>query len=361
MRFEYYHAGLANVPKLSVDGTVENAIHFSHWQGNRTPAELRADTSTEIALNLVRSSRFKELTGGIELVTNNHFDTDGVLSVWTVLAGGRSLGLRDELIAAAEAGDFSAYTNERAIRASLTIQGADSPVPESGVVSPLARRLAGAGAANLDEARAYELVLPEVERVLTRTQDYEALWREGWEAIAASLESFASGASRVAEDTEAHLSVITLASDLYGTMGFKPTRHVAPYTAISRHARGRVYLIATPMPGGWSYRIDYPYYSWAVTTVRPPVVRRDFAPLVARLNELEQSASGRWQLDATELTSAVKFKDARGAASASRLEPDAVAKELRGVLIEKEHAGVSPVANEVSTVASAPEAALLET
>src|SRR3989442_15886315 len=55
MKFEFYHPGLDDVPKLSVDGTVANSVHFSHWEGNETPAELRADTSTEIALNLVAS------------------------------------------------------------------------------------------------------------------------------------------------------------------------------------------------------------------------------------------------------------------------------------------------------------------
>ena len=57
-----------------------------------TPAEVKADTSTEIALNLVASPNRAALTQGIELVTNNHFDTDGVLSCWTVLtANARSL------------------------------------------------------------------------------------------------------------------------------------------------------------------------------------------------------------------------------------------------------------------------------
>src|SRR5712692_3107651 len=111
MRFEYYHAGLDKVPKLSVDGTVSNAIHFSHWKGNETPAEVKADTSTEIALNLVASPNRELLTRGIELVTNNHFDTDGVLSVWTVLTGERALDLRHHLISAAESGDFSEFSN----------------------------------------------------------------------------------------------------------------------------------------------------------------------------------------------------------------------------------------------------------
>ncbi len=331
MRFEYYHEGLKGLPKLSVDGTVDNAVHFSHWRGNRTPLEVRADTSTEIALNLVASPRREELTEGIELVTNNHFDTDGVLSVWTVLAGERALDLRAELIAAAEAGDFSEHTGARGVRASLVIQGSDNPIPDGGVISPLARRLASG--ASVDEARAYALVLPEVERVLTRTDDYEPLWREGWAQIETALESFARGASRVEEDESAGLSVVTLTPDLYGSSGFKPTRHAAPYTAISHHARGQVYLIAIPNAGGWSYRIDYPYYSWAETIVRPRVERRDFGALVARLNELESNAEGLWKTDGSELTSAVKFADAAGVLSASRLAPEEVASEVRTALV----------------------------
>src|SRR6266513_5580077 len=159
MRFEYYHDGLADVPKLSVDGTVSNAVHFSHWQGNETPASLKADTSTEIALNLVAAPNRNELTRGIELVTNNHFDTDGVLSVWTVLTGERASDLRERLIPAAEAGDFSEFTNENAERASIAIQGSDQPSPGEEAGSPLARQLAGENVE--DDARAYDWVLPE--------------------------------------------------------------------------------------------------------------------------------------------------------------------------------------------------------
>jgi hypothetical protein len=252
MRFEFYHSGLENVPKLSVDGTVSNAIHFSHWQGNETPAEVKADTSTEIALKLVASPNREMLTQGIDLVTNNHFDTDGVLSVWTVLTGPSALDLRDQLISAAEAGDFSEFSNEAAVRASIVIQGAESsPNDEGG--SPLARQLAGQP---VDDARAYELVLPEVERVLTRTNDYEPLWRDAWERIAIAIESFERGDSTVAELADASVSVITLAPEVFSSAGFNPTRHAAPYTAISRYARGQMFLIATPVERGWIYRID---------------------------------------------------------------------------------------------------------
>src|SRR2546427_5984409 len=130
MKFAYYRDDLANVPKLSVDGTVDNAIHFSHWKGNKTPASVKADTSTEIALNLVAALDLDELTQGIDLVTNNHFDTDGVLSVWTVLTGESALELHDKLIAAAEAGDFSEMSTEDGARASIVMQGSESPIDE---------------------------------------------------------------------------------------------------------------------------------------------------------------------------------------------------------------------------------------
>src|SRR5256712_11964637 len=153
MMFEFYCDAIADVPKLSVDGTVDNAIHFSHWKGNETPASVKADTSTEIALNVVASSSRNELTKGIDLVTNNHFDTDGVLSVWTMLNGEHALPLRNKLIAAAEAGDFSEFSSEDGERTSIVIQGSDSPTDKS--APPLASKLAGELVT--DEARAYDL------------------------------------------------------------------------------------------------------------------------------------------------------------------------------------------------------------
>jgi hypothetical protein len=332
MRFEYYHEGLDDVPKLSVDGTVSNSIHFSHWQGNHTPLAVKADTSTEIALNLVGSTERGALTEGVELVTNNHFDTDGVLSVWTVLNGERALALRPRLIAAAEAGDFSEYTTAEAVRASIVIQGSDQVTASEEPGSPLANCLAGETVT--DDARAYALVLPEVERVITRTDDYEPLWRDAWTRIARALESFARGASKVEEYADARLSVVTLSPELFSPSGFDPTRHAAPYTAISKHARGQVFLIIAPMSGGWSYRVDYPYYSWAETVVRPMIVRRDFSALIARLNELERGAAGKWQKDNNEMTSAFKFMDQTGKPGASRLAPEVVAEEMRAVLVE---------------------------
>jgi hypothetical protein len=326
MRFEFYSEALADVPKLSVDGTVDNSIHFSHWQGNTTPPEVKADTSTEIALNLVASPNRAALTAGLELVTNNHFDTDGTLSVWTVLTGERALAYRDLLIAAAEAGDFSEHSSDDGVRVSIAIQGADQASPNNDTGSPLARLLAGESVD--DDARAYELVLPEVERLLTNINDYESLWREGWESVVAAIESFERGESKVAEFADSKISLITLAPKLFDGAGFSPTRHAAPYTAISKFAKGELFLIAIPTSSGWFYRLDYPYYSWAETVVRPRVERRDLSAVLQLLNSKESNPGGSWKPDNREMTSAVKFLDSAGTLAASRLKPDEVAEVL---------------------------------
>jgi hypothetical protein len=315
MRFQFYSEALDNVPKLSVDGTVPNSIHFSHWQGNTTPAEVKADTSTEIALNLVASPNRAALTNNIDLVVNNHFDTDGALSVWTMLHGERALEFRDLLVAAAESGDFSEHSSDDGMKVSIAIQGADQASPNNIPGSPLAGMIAGH--AFDDDERAYELVLPEVERLLLNVNAYEPLWRDGWQSVAEALGSFARGESRVVENEAARISLITLKPGLS-----------SPFSAISKHARGAMFLIATPASAGWIYRLDYPYYSWAETVVRPRIARRDLTNALATLNEKERSREGRWQTDNREMTSAVKFLDANAAFAASRLEPDEVVSVL---------------------------------
>lgn len=324
MRFEFYSEAIDDLPKLSIDGTVSNSIHFSHWSGNETPAEVKADTSTEIALNLVTSPNREALTKNIDLVTNNHFDTDGMLSVWTVMTGERAAEYRDVLIAAAEAGDFSEYSSADGVRVSLAIQGSDVIFPTDDAGSPLARMLAGEEVN--DDARCYELLMPEIERLLTNINKYESLWKDGWRRIVDALESFDRGSSTVAEFPESNISLVTLEPQIFSGSGFDPTRHASPFTAISKFAKGQLFIIAIPTSGGWFYRVDYPYYSWAETVVRPRVERRDLIDVLERLNELEGSKDGRWDFDSRELSSAVKFFDADKTLRASILSPEKVAE-----------------------------------
>ena len=61
------------------------------------------------------------------------------------------------------------------------------------------------------------------------------------------MESFERGASTVIEFADAGLSLVNLAPDVFSESGFNPTRHAAPFTAISRYAHGQLFLITTPL------------------------------------------------------------------------------------------------------------------
>ena len=126
---------------------------------------------------------------------------------------------------------------------------------------------------------------------------------------------------------------MALAPEIFGTAGFDPARDAAPFTAISKYAHGTLFLIATNLNGGWAYRLDYPYYSWAETVVRPAVRRRDLTLLLERLNELETSDAGTWKADSSELASAAKFSGG-GRMQPSELPPDEVVSQIRQIFSE---------------------------
>jgi hypothetical protein len=321
MRFEFFHDDLSALPAISVDGIVPCAgLHLSHWAGNRTPAGLKADTSTEIALRFVSARDRAELARGAEVATNNHFDTDGALSVWTVLHGEGALEHAALLVAAAEAGDFSAWSTRDGLKVSLAIQGLDSESPLAACVH---------GGTVTDDEHAYRLVLPVIGDLLARPDRFEDLWRAGLEQIDAAMDSFAGSRSTVDEDADHLVSLVRLAAGASAAERFDPTSHSAALHAVSHHAGGLLTVIASEASDRrWRYHVDWPYWSWADTVVRPRVDRVDLAPVAARLSDLEPPAPAapRWQVDRGGLSSALTVDRPSGIA------PAEVAAALRAAL-----------------------------
>jgi hypothetical protein len=99
----------AGRPAICCDGRVNPLsridLELSHWNGNTTPDEYYADTSTEMAL-LLPSDKFPDA-----VVLNNHVDTDGILSVFACVQPQLAQQYAPLLIAAAEAGDFGEWNH----------------------------------------------------------------------------------------------------------------------------------------------------------------------------------------------------------------------------------------------------------
>lgn len=225
------------------DGVVPGAaVDLSHWEGNATPAELKADTSTEIALRFARTGE------AIDLAVNNHFDTDGALAVYALVRPEVALAHAGVLIAAAEVGDFDEWpSDERGLRLEAAV-----------------RRMAMLKS----DADAYRRIVRGLEDVLAGLDGREDLWGEEWRAIERARARLARG--DVAVTIEGPLAVFAHARDvpeLRGPVLWRAADHVARLT---RAAPPKAWLLAFEREGGlWDYRLELARHAWADTVVRP--------------------------------------------------------------------------------------------
>lgn len=252
-RFEPIALGAAAPPgAVTCDGLVAGAeLHLSHWRGNRTPSELKADTSTGIALEHARHARL----GADRVVINNHFDTDGVLAVWTLLEPERALEHAELLVAAAEVGDFEEWpSDERGLwlQAAVTALGADAR----------------------NDRDAYARVLPQLAALVENIKAHEDLWGPALDELHAAESSARAGALSVT--AIGPIAVLTHA----------PGVQELPGPALFRLApRGATrWLLAFARENGrYDYRYELPRWAWADTIDRPALRPPSRHQLVAAL------------------------------------------------------------------------------
>ena len=228
-------------PAVSCDGLVPGAaLDLTHWQGNRTPGRYKADTSTEIALNFVASPE-AVVQWNDAVVVNNHFDTDGVLSIWVLLDPDQAMARRELLVAAAESGDFDEW-----------------PALDQGLWLDAAIRALASGAA--DDAAAYQTVLPQLPGLIDTLDERRDLWGPEWDALQAAVAALESGDLRVTRIGPV------------GLMAHAAGQPEAPGPLLARlFATGiRRYLLAFERDDGtYDYRYERPHHAWADTVVRP--------------------------------------------------------------------------------------------
>jgi hypothetical protein len=255
-RFEFVEDAYdGRVPAISCDGLVSGAaLDLTHWQGNRTPEKYKADTSTEIALKFVDTPEAREQWANA-VVVNNHFDTDGVLSVWTLLDPASAQAQRELLIAAAEAGDFDEW-----------------PEVEHGLWLDAAIRALAARAG--DDAAAYRLVLESLPDLIHRLRERRDLWGEEWDALHSATAGIESG--RLHPEKSGRVGV------LIHKLGVPE----APGAVLARCflRTTRRYLLAFEREGGmYDFRYERPHYAWADTVIRPTLAAPDGLTIARQL------------------------------------------------------------------------------
>jgi hypothetical protein len=225
---------------ISCDGLVpEAALDLSHWSGNHTPERYRRDTSTESALAYADDPA----DDALRRVTNNHFDTDGLLSVFALIQPEHARRHRALLIAAAEAGDFEEWPSDER---GLWLQAA---------VESLRRRAD-------NDTEAYALALPALPEILDKLEQREELWRDKFDELVAAHRRATSGALEV---------VVEGAITLFIHRAGEPE---LPGPVLSRLGPDKCcrWLLAFERGDGtYHYRYERRRWAWADTVVRPRI------------------------------------------------------------------------------------------
>jgi hypothetical protein len=274
MRYVPYHR-LNDTPNVVVDGRGQEAtvLALSHWPHSGTPWALKDDLSAQIVFRyLDRPS----MHVAAEAASNNHFDEDGLVSVYALAHPNEARSHRDLLIDVAAAGDFATSRSREAARLAFTIAAfadrATSPLPSS----------LFAGSHEDLTAALYDELLGRLPGMLASPESFRRLWEAEDAALAASEKAIASGAVRIEEVPALDLAVVTLPE---GERGHPIALHNATERFALLVSRGSV------------CELRYRYETWVQYVSRRPRARVDLTPLA---EELSARDHGRWVFDGVD-------------------------------------------------------------
>jgi hypothetical protein len=132
LEYAPFGKALANRPHVFVDGlrAPGTVLELSHWPGNRTPVALKGDVSVQAVLALLHrpDDERERLLAGAQAVTCDHYDLDGLLSVFCLTRPGFALKHSDLLAGVALCDDFDIYTATPAVQACLAMLHAERDV-----------------------------------------------------------------------------------------------------------------------------------------------------------------------------------------------------------------------------------------
>ncbi|MFO1077413.1 MAG: DUF6687 family protein [Planctomycetota bacterium] len=281
LRLGFAAPGSEQPPHLSVDGMTPSGPNLSHWPGNRTPPRWKADLSTGIALRFVRAEPTAQAAflGGVELVLNDHYDTDGFGSLLTILRPDVAAAHEELLLAAAATGDFGTLQTWRAFAVDRIV--AHLAARHSPIHNVFARC---SGDAERSQRR-YEWLLENAASVLDHPGGYRALWADELAQVQHEIEDGQDGGMERRLFDELGLAVLTS----------RGPRHRMTLNTLARAFR---VLHVEHGADGVRYRYHDRTETWfELATVRP-LPRRDLRPLAARLAALEPAHDGaEWCAD----------------------------------------------------------------
>jgi hypothetical protein len=298
-------------PHVLVDGAARpgSVLTLSHWPQSPTPPVLARDLSAQIVFAFVHAARGDDITlreargrdrrrSGIELkaaiaacgraeaVTNDHFDEDGLVSVFAMCDPEAALHHEELLVEVASCGDFGVVRSRQAARIAFSI----APIgQEAGQASDAERPGSWSGPR-------YRAVLGQMVELIEHTERFARYWQHDDADLEATLDDLGAGRVRIEEVPEVDLAVVTRVSgppdgrEAGGDLSGRPDA-INQVALHSTTAAPRILVF-----DGGRCELYLRYETWVRYVSRPVPLRPDLAPLAEQLSALEPSGL-RWGAD----------------------------------------------------------------
>ncbi len=263
---------------LSVDGMAAQGPNLSHWPGNRTPTEFKADLSTGICLRFAKASQEvqRDFLGDARLAVNDHYDTDGFLSLLCVLHPEIALAREDVLLEAAATGDYQSFQSRRGFAIDRIVLNLAAPH------SPVRHHFEGLAGPAKDFAR-YQWLLDHAIEVLDDFETFAVLYQEELDLVEHQLQDPSIVCQRA---TNSQLACVTSAAPIHRM-------------ALNSHAGSCYRVLHTQLENqAPHYRFHDRTENWFEVQSFSPAPRRNLRPLVETLTDLEPAkADAQWSCD----------------------------------------------------------------
>src|SRR5262245_13199940 len=268
----------ATVPNVIVDGASNShtVLTLSHWPKSGSPRELKGDTSTAIVFNYLDAPDYHV---DVEVVSNNHFDEDGLVGIFALLQPDIARRHRDLLVDVAQAGDFGVFDRRQAARIAFVLSAYADP-DSSPLPADLFKRPYPVLAAEL-----YVQLLDVLPKVIASVDDYRPLWERDDARLTASEALIARGMVTIEEQPDFDLAIVRQPEDV---------AECHPFALHNRTTSNRLLLLR-----GRRAELQYRYESWVQLASRRPAPRVDLSELASELNR-DETTGGRWVFDGVE-------------------------------------------------------------
>ena len=264
---------------LVVDSYHPRGFVLSHWRGAPKVPGLHDDTSTGIVLNTLKAGLPKVLES--QHVTNNHFDVDGFLGIWSLLNPDEALPHESLLRKMALLGDFREIAlDSEEDHLALKLVCWINTVETRRFYAPFASYAPRQSEVKLCVPK-YRFFLAAFAAALRDPEAYRNDWAAEYKQVVKDWTVLRSQQSTLTLEKDLRLLIVETPEPMHY------------YALFGQSAPADIVM---SLYSGNRYEVEYKYTNWVDTATRPSYPRLDLQPLVQQLNRLEESTYA-WAAD----------------------------------------------------------------